>query len=618
MVTGVQTCALPIFIRGALPGTYDHVDDSTLTQAVLKNPSVVIGSLRASDPDQYAHVDDDTIAQALVMKLQAPPPPPPQDRSVPAPIAALDAAGAALKEPIDRFMQGVTGNVTGLSNLPAAVMGAPKQIAADVQALRDDPSAALIQFGHRAAGMFGPAAEKLSEGEMPGVGDVMETAGGLYGAEALGGVTSAATKGALKKIITNLPGSAVEKHALAATQMRKMAEDLKPPPALVRTEWDRLQQMGDPVIPMDTLTTRIDDMLAKESIKPPTEQDTEWIARLEGIKSDIQSGPAAAATGRLGWEFEKLKAFHEGLGEEMSTSAQPQAGSPGSRAPMRHNQELSSLMRALNDDVRVNAPGHADQWTRARDLSHKEKSATELMASVNSAIGVTGDARVTAGRLNTLIGRIRQLREGAMGYKDRAALRWVKGFTPTELDALVEKLTEIKQSLPAIPAGKGVPTGSSLAIPRALLGGAIGGTIGGSMGGWEGGRLGMAIGGTVLEGGYRLTQRAMASSGGRAVVRRAVRMDPTRGPFFQHTVATYLRSRAAAEEQRKTEFQKEAMKLEIGQLLDRMRYGTDQQRADLRPVLMIKFLAGGTNPMDRDKLIEQLRPNSNPEVAPAH
>ncbi len=594
-------------IRGALPGTFDHVDDATLAQAILKNPKAVVGSLRAKSPEQYAHLDDDTVAQALVTKLQAPP----QQREVPAAIQTLDKVGQTLKEPIDRFMQGVTSNVTGLRNLPAAIAGAPKQIAADVQALRDDPKAALTQFGHRAAGMFGPAAEKISEGKLPGVGDIAETAGGLIGAEALGGATSALVKGALKKLITNLPGSAVEKHALAATQMRKMAEDLKPPAGVVASEYNALAQMGNPSLTMPTLSSRIQGMIDKELQLPRTGavggQDEAWLDRLRELKSDADQG----------WEFNKAKAWHEAIGEEMNTPAQPQAGTPGSRAPIRRDQELRSLMQAGLEDVRNGAPAHADQWERARALAHKEKSATELLASVNKVIGVTGDARVTAGRLNQLIGKIRQLREGAASFKDRAALRWVQGFTSTELDALVEKLTELKQALPAIPAGRGVPTGSSLAIPRALLGGAIGSGIGGTMGGWEGGRIGAAIGSTAIEGGYRLSRWAMATPRGRAVVRRALLMDPTRGPFFQHIVAAHLRNEASAEQQTKHEFQRAAMEKDAGKLLDQWHIASAHDREWLRPVLMLKLMRG-KDPAHRDELIAELRPNSLPEAAPVH
>lgn len=598
---------------------------------------------------------------------------------VPAPIRALDEAGQFLKEPIDRFMKGVTGNVTGLASLPHAVMGAPRQIAEDVRNLREDPSGTLGQFGHRAAAMLGPAAEKISEGEVPSVGDVAETAGGQIGAEALGGVVSGATRGLLKKTIVNAPGASVERHALAEPKLRAEAEALAPPANAPRGQptapgspahaYEQLAQMGNPHVPMDTLRSRLDQLIRAEERNTPAEQDSGWLTRLKAIRDESQAG----------WDFERLKAFNESLGAELSTPKAKGLAWAGSTKPIRRDTALRSLMEAGYRDIEASHPQIYEQWNAARKLSSKEKAANELSVRVNKAIGTTGDAYTTVGGINSVIADIKQARS-ASKFADKAAQRWVQAFEPAELDRFVSKLEEIKRDLPAVPAGKGVATGSSRVIPRALIGAAIGGAAEYATGSpW----LSAAIGGATAELGYQGLSKMMMSSAGRAVVRRAVQMDPTMGKLFQHTLAVAIRSQVPGQEQptpspsaqpaptpqpsptpaaqptlpasdegayqewrkkyaapnandaelRQTfmaglapnresghwvdpDVLQQVRQQPLGKVLDRWRSASDAEKAQFRPALMTRLMRGDLIPKDRDQLRAALMPNSLPEVAP--
>ena len=617
-------------------------DAPATTPTPDEGPDPAVAAFRAARPGLYGHVDDATLKRLLIEKgkyeefLPKPPPgtvPEQQPRYVnldplqlsrfPAVRERLGNVAEGAKEAIQAIPQaaGAVGEAAlGAAELIGAPFGLtePTRAKAAIAAVQEDPSMiargikGIVPMSQTLTGL----AQTVASGDpsqLPSERTVEKELGGWGATEMFGAGVSAIAKPAYKAVMTRLPGSAVVKHAEAVPELRAIAENLRPGPQAVQTAYDRLDSMRllvpNPNVDMTHLVDRIDELVKRETAGTGTRSvggaDPDWLVRLKHLREEVED-PATGA--RAPWNFDKVRAFHESLGDEMSTPRQPMAGSPGSRQAISRDKELRALMRAINDDARRDQPILTDQWRQARDLAHKEKSSVELGAEINKAIGTSGNAYTTVSRVNALIAKIKQLRAGAGGWGDKAARRWVQGFTDPELDGIVSKLEQVQRQLPAIPTQRGRAAGSMVVGSRALISAGIGELLG----------VHPVIAAGTTEAGFRLLQKASMSEAGQAVVRHALRMDPTRGPFFRHIVAGYLRQQEASQEETRREYQRGAAAKELGSLVDQWRRADQEQRIYLRPVLMSKLMAGGLDPAKRDQLLQELRPNSLPEVAPVH
>jgi hypothetical protein len=497
--------------------------------------------LQAPDGKRYrlsvpeGATQEQILAKANAAKAQlAVPTPPPQG-----PVShAIGEAGRGI-------IEGGKGTVEALTNIPGAVkqaVTAPVETTKAVgRAFMQDPAKFL--GGETGAYLARAVGGDPSEGVTPpDVRTVAREATQFGLSQRLGGAIPTAVKAATKGIVKGLPGSAVERHALAIPEARAAGEALRPPTGAVSQAYADLAAVGNPTLYMGSFRTKVQDLLSREMRK--ANKDTGFVGELQNYLDDSAQG----------WDFGKVRLEADELHERLRTKATSpiKVGNAPSTAARRYDQEYRDLVAALHQDVDAGAPfiaatgtagaptpqtvAASEQWQRARDTARREFSGRSVLREIEDNISQVGDAHESLNLNPVIRGVVRQMNKAK--YGDKAALLFTGAFQPGELDRFVGQLRTIQRNLPRIPPGKGVITGSSQRVLRGTIGAGAGALAGELMGGRSGAAVGAMAGVEVPE----LIQQAMMTDTGRALVRTAMKIDPKTGPVTRNILGALLRT----------------------------------------------------------------------------
>lgn len=430
----------------------------------------------------------------------------------------------------EQFAQGALQTIQGIPQIPGQLATAASNIPAAIEKVVTDPLGAAKQVGKFAAGMVGPAGEAVVRGEVPSAGEVAKSVGGLYGGAEVGRVGGSLAKQAGTGIIKS--GSEVlpiEQHAQTAARIREMPTELAPPPGAKAAAEATLAPSMGVVTPMPNFQAQIQSLLDRQALMAPTEQSQHMLTRLQGLKEFSDQGLT----------FDKLKVLQEELGKELKTPAEKRIGFAGSTKGYLDDSQIRSLMKSAYQDIEAHNPQLAEEWSGYRQIVKREKAVEEWSGEINQILGRTGDAYESAGKINALINKIEKQQRAAALPRGYAGRRWASAFTPEELSGYVTELEELKRQLPALPAGKGVPTGSSLTLPRMAVGGAVGAAAGSLLGHPA---IGSALGTYAAAKVPRIVASLIQTDMGRKIVRKALQADPTVGPTFINATTAFLRA----------------------------------------------------------------------------
>lgn len=431
--------------------------------------------------------------------------------------------------------------------------------------------------------------EAINKREMPRYRDVVTDVGEMGGSLLAGKAISKIPQAFLKVA----PGAAPALHELAIPEVESFADRFRPPAGAAEEAYARLRQMGNPTKELPTFRSEVAKMLAEESrlSNPDTDfikqaqnylnsSDKGWpldqmVAeeqRLGAMLGQMRRGPRGATPaekvgGMSRLHEDRIKRMYSALMKDSEDALKtvpsfaPEVAVPGEVGTAVSTQTRPGrvaiegpIARGPGDvemgrvgDVQVVDPqlqAWHRQWRRAAYLHRREMAANGLKRMLQDSIAtVAGGDMAERINLRPVVNSIR----GAMrkSATDPQARLFAESFTRPELKDMISTLKEIQRRLPPIPPVAGVATGTS---QRALIGsiGTLAGAgtealMGGSpyMGGMVGGAASI-VAERILSSHY--ISQALTTDAGRAMVKLAVRVDPTLGSTFQHLVGGYLRS----------------------------------------------------------------------------
>lgn len=468
------------------------------------------------------------------------------------------------------MVQGGTETVKSIPQIPGAIAGAMRHPIEQGPALLQGmiPAPETLKYilgavGGDPTGVTPPSASTMGR-----------EAGSLVTSQLLGEAVPRIAKGAARSIVRDLPGAQVELHSLAIPRAREVPEAIRPTAGAVKQAYDDLAALGNPTLHMGEFRRVASDILAQE--EKLANPDAGMIRTLTNYLKDSENG----------WGFEKVKTEAEHLGADIgqisTNRGATTTGTP--QGPNRiYDAKLRRLLDAMHDDVdaakphvhgsyeagtRPTRPGTppeipgagpntdmlrtggagaaqpteqtvavADQWKRATRLARRDFAANGLARMIEKGITVTGDQHSSL-NVNPVIKELERAR--ALAKIDKKAKLFVGSLEPGELDQMISTLKDIGKNLPRIPPMSGAITGSSQRVMRGVVGAGLGSVAGEMLGGNLGGQLG-AMGGVVAP---EIIAQAMMSDSGRALVRTAMKIDPTVGPVFRNTLAAFLRTQS--------------------------------------------------------------------------
>lgn len=313
-----------------------------------------------------------------------------------------------------------------------------------------------------------------------------------------------------------------------------------------------------------------------------------------------------------------------------------------------------------------------EKWNAVSRLYRRDYAATALGRMIADNISVVGD-QFDSVNVNPIIRELKRAQR-KQSY-DSAAKLFVGSFEPGEINDIIATLKDIGGKLPRIPAGKGVVTGSSQVVLRGAIGEAIGMATGHPSHAWIGGIIGAELLGQAMmsDAGRSMIRTVMkfdphfgptarntlaaflrsqiepqtnpdlqpsaAAAAQQPQPAPAPQPSPTPGPTdpaeqaFQSWRKKYAETGATEPELRATfaaglapnapaghwmspDILKKVRTEPVGKVLDYVHQLNDNQKQQLRPVLMARLMRGGFPTGDREQLLKELRPNSLPESAP--
>lgn len=451
-----------------------------------------------------------------------------------------------------------TGAVETVKGIPAflsSVMGAPKQVSEDVKALVASPETALPQFAER-AGRFAwqmvPFARTLGgllRGQVPTATQIGEEAGGLATAVAIPRVVGGAAKRISRAAVKEIPGAGVELHALAIPQAEALAARMQPGMESVRAAYRASKRSGNPQLDMSRLRQVAQEVLEHE--RAATKPRGDLISQAENILKTSEEGwdwrHATSEVRRIGEQQRAIKKIEGEVPKELTDLYSALRESLEDARPLivvepaRRTQAAGRITdeqgrplipaqgaRAAVTEIGETTPQMAAQtatWLRAQKTARRQFAGEELADRINAAVGRSGEdfSSFSVNRISKWIDQ--QERAARLGHPDTKARRFVQSFEGGELQDIKATLHEISRNLAALPTTRGTPVGSSQRALWAALGGLVGETVGikGAPFG-AGGAVGIVLSEAI--------SRGMQTGPGRALVRRAMKIDPSVGPLF--------------------------------------------------------------------------------------
>lgn len=678
-------------LRAKYPGAYDDLDDVTLAQKISqKYPDYAADLADVVQPAAQPAKTADPITNVDPLQLTR----------IPAVREALGNVAEGGKKafqaiPATAALAGKAALGAGEAALAPFGLTQPTRARQAIEAVRQDPG----MIGRAAESMVPPTVRYLanavggdpSETTPPTAKQVEEDVGTMGASALIGKAVPELALRVGRRIPMSLPGASVELHSLAAQKIENLAENLRPSAAARTAAWNRLEAAIGPIkYDMGNFRRTLSDLLSEEYQKPLAEQDGAVIGYLKEHLDNSKEG----------WDFNTIKPGAESIGARIgnfhSTDAGATARATTGAMARRYDKQLGRMLSSINDDVEAGIPSvvvqpaiapapmtsyfggpmHNPQtmeplmtegspaimgtapptaeslavhplWKAANKLHRRDMAATGFARDVQDAIGVAGDGWTSVGGLNRLINKVTKAQSLAkLGQKSERL--WVNSFEPGEVNDIVSTLRDLRRQVPALTKGRGVITGSSQRLPRAVAGAAAGEVFGGPTAREIGAGIGLAV--------PELIAQAMMSKPGRALVRVATQMDPTIGPIFQNTVAAFLRSQVnpeldpslaptapaqqpqpapapttiptatATPVSRETplnvvqaplsDIVKGATKLDFGSLVDTYRKADEPDKAQLKAIMHTRLMRGLLSPQEKEQLVKELRPQGQPEVAP--
>lgn len=391
----------------------------------------------------------------------------------------------------------------------------------------------------------------------------------FLGSRLMGRATGRAMKGLAKHTVLGIPGAGAETHAFTIPKAEGLPDSLRPTKTAIQAAdaaWQAAS--GSPLRwHMGKFRDTVEDMLIEQ--RRLSNPDVGFIGELENYLRTTADG----------WEPAQLSAEARDLGAKVGGLKAERGRSPEQTTKGRVNAQEASyrrLMSALYQDAdaaqpyvqgtfgaspitpsatqvgtaagpqagnigmqQTAGPGAAPQsadlvrlgqlWKQSRALHRQDLAANSLARMIDDSISAVGQEGFESINLRPVIKKIRRAQR-KQEYDAQSRL-FVNSFQPGEVDDMVKVLRGLQKNLRPIPPGRGVRTGSS---QRALHG---------SIGALAGHYLGIpyiesaAAGMVIAEG----LAQAMMTSPGRALVRRAMAIDPTTGRVFHEMIAAFLR-----------------------------------------------------------------------------
>ena len=456
----------------------------------------------------------------------------------------------------------IEGGREALDSIPAAakaIVGIPGQVYSDVKNLVNDPVPTLKEWAGRAARFAPPAigwtggalvgglpgaiaggtlgtlaVQRVESGEIPTAEDAIReaTASALLGRA--GQVIPRAVKGTVKaalgprSIIPGLAsGAAPEFHSLAAPRINKLVADLRPTDAAIDTAYNNVRsKYGSVNVPMTEVQSWVAKQLARERRATPPFRRPEIIESLDEIATDTAGG----------WDFQQLMQNVQNLGAKLGSMPDEPKGIARLNAKQR-----AGLLSAMHADVDALQGPESIEWAQARRLFKRREAANTLQKYVDSGTNIVSDQHNQL-NVNKMLNGIEDA-EKAAARGNRSAKLFVRSFDPGELREVKQTFRDVAKDLPRIRAAAGAPTGSSQKVLQGAVGRVAAGVAGQVIGHKVGTDMGWAAGVFAPE----LMSQAMMTRAGRAMVRTAIKIDPTTGPVFTNTMAAFLRTQASQE-----------------------------------------------------------------------
>lgn len=501
--------------------------------------------------------------------LDAVPPPPPGftiDRPTtpsgpPTPPSAPSLLDRILKESpalqsTANVAKGMTDVVTGIPAFLHSLGSLPSNVTSDVKSLINEPGAAKRIGQETLQGILGllpyqETGRAVLSGTMPSQATVERETGQLAGSMLVPKVGGGLAKRGARTAVKELPGAGVELQQIASEKAGALARSLEPGTQAVKAAYDKVALVGsNPNLDIAPLRSAAGNVRHHElSATSPN------MALAKQAKNIVESG-------ELGWTMDQALSEYRRMGEQIREIKRTRGEVPREmtdlyqtlRNVIENPNELAVVQAAkpatpastiLGPNGQPAIPAQpaqpavtktkpptaktqagAEAWTEAQKLAHRQFSVEELLDRVNKAAGVSGEG-YTSYRPNAIIKWIEQQEKAAtLGHPENAARRFVSGFQPGELAIVKSKLRDMSRDMAALPSLRGAPVGSSQRVLLAALGEGLGQTTG---------HMGVGAAWGVIGG--EIISRLMTTDAGRALVRRAMQIDPSVGPKFWATVA---------------------------------------------------------------------------------
>lgn len=484
---------------------------------------------------------------------------------------ANQASLGGWKEGMDRDIPGfrpyLEAGAQGLLDIPRGIAGLASAVMHPM-----DTASSIVGLADPATGpqkilsALSPTLGTLASGNLPSGPDVVREAVGTGGSILLGKLLPELSLKGVKAGAEHIPGAQAALHEMAIPEARAVATDIHPGQPAIAGAFKAAEAAGAPPIWMGNFRKTARTLLRRELTLGKASRDQRVVDAMRSFLTDT----------RQGWGPDKWKAELDRMGAQLG-------GIGGTEGLSRvHDKQIRTLQRAMYQDVEaaqvskevspavpaqrvyqqvggvgppqwVDIPpqpalhgpsaatpdslGQASLWQEAQRLARRGHASDELGAMIDKSISLVSDQRPSI-NVNKALQKIDQQLElakrgGGPGVKK--AKRFVGSFAPGELEQIRTKLDEIGGDLPRIPVGRGAAHGSGGYILRAVLG-----EIGGEMVGHP------AIGTAVALGLPELIAKAAMSDTGRALIKRASKIDPKVGPLFQSTLAAGLRTQIPA------------------------------------------------------------------------
>lgn len=447
----------------------------------------------------------------------------------PAPTDFMGRLGAAAEAGVRGVKAGLKETVQAIPGVAQAIVGAPRQIGADLAALLTDPGTAIPEQAERAKrfalGMV-PMIEsirKVVRGEPLDVESISKEITQFGASLGLAKAIGKAGKAAVKK----LPGAGVELQERAASKAAEVAKRLTPEQAEIQAAYRAVEEMGNPTLRVDQLRKVAGDIVEHEG--GASRPNTALIAQAQKILD----------TADPGWSWQRVTSEVRRIGQQIGESRKVTGEIP---------KELDDLYAALRADIDTArpAPGfvgaepasqlaQSQAWKKAQNLARRGFAAEELSNQINLATGTAGEGWVSFNP-NRVVKWINQQQAAAsLPHGNKAAKRFVQSWKPGELGEIKELLNRIRKEMAPLPVPGGTPVGSAATLRRAAFGGVGSTMVGGDI------ASGAVIGVVAAEGISKLLQ----TPSGRSFLRRVMDVRPITTRGFEQAAAAWLRAEQA-------------------------------------------------------------------------